>query len=292
VPVLAQPDALAAHLRTAMAYPFFGKPVAGIRSVGVAALERYDPADDAVVLTGGKTVTVDGFVRELEPYREHGYLFQDVLRPHPDLAALCGPRLSTVRLVVLLEDGGPAILRALWKIPVGDNPADNFWRLGNLLAGLDAGSGRVARVIQGTGAEKVELERHPDTDQPLIGHPARVALAHRPLHRGRSGVSRAAHAGLGRRVDRLRPGAGRGQHRRRLQPAPARPRQRPHGRALPGVRRPLRQRRRLTRRSDRRRSGVPPAALRSAHDPPAGRPPDVPPKPDLTSDRRLDQFGH
>jgi hypothetical protein len=92
-----------------------------------------------------------------------------MLRPHPELAALCGPRLSTVRLIVLLEQGEPALFRALWKIPVGDNPADNFWRPGNLLAGLDAESGRVVRVIQGTGADQAELERHPDTEQPLIG---------------------------------------------------------------------------------------------------------------------------
>jgi Sugar-transfer associated ATP-grasp len=169
VPGFAQPEALAAHLRSAMAYPFFGKPVAGIRSVGVAAVERYYRAADAVVLSGGEAVAVDGFVRELEPYREQGYLFQEVLRPHPDLAALCGPRIATVRLVVLLEDSGPAIFHALWKIPVGDNPADNFWRPGNLLAGLDAGTGQVRRVIQGTGSDQVELERHPDTDQPLVG---------------------------------------------------------------------------------------------------------------------------
>ena len=30
-------------------------------------------------------------------------------------------------------------------------------------------SGRVVRVIQGTGADQAELERHPDSEQPLIG---------------------------------------------------------------------------------------------------------------------------
>jgi hypothetical protein len=169
VPAFATPAALAAHLRTAMHYPFFGKPVTGIRSVGVAAVERYDPVSDALVFVGGKSLALDGFVKEIEPYRKDGYLFQEMLRPHPELAALCGQRLSTVRLIVLLEDGEPTLFRALWKIPVGDNPADNFWRPGNLLAGLDADGGRVMRVIQGTGADQAELERHPDTEQPLIG---------------------------------------------------------------------------------------------------------------------------
>jgi Sugar-transfer associated ATP-grasp len=168
VPVFADPAALAAHLRAGMRYPFFGKPVAGIRSIGVAAVERYDAAGDALVFMGGRTLALDGFVKEIEPYRKQGYLLQEMLRPHSEVAALCGPRVSTVRLIVLLEDGAPAVFHALWKIPVGANPADNFWRPGNLLAALDA-DGCVTRVIQGTGADQTELDRHPDTEQPLIG---------------------------------------------------------------------------------------------------------------------------
>jgi hypothetical protein len=152
-----------------MRYPFFGKPVAGIRSIGVGAVERYDAGGDALVFMGGKTLGIDGFVKELEAYRKQGYLFQEMLRPHPEIAALCGARVSTVRLIVLIEHGEPAVFHALWKIPVGANPADNFWRPGNLLAGLDAAHGRVTRVIQGTGADQLELERHPDTEQPLVG---------------------------------------------------------------------------------------------------------------------------
>jgi hypothetical protein len=169
VPAFSEPEALAAHLPTGMRYPFFGKPVAGIRSIGVAAVERYDAAGDALVLMGGRTLALDGFVKELQPYRSQGYLFQEMLRPHPEVAVLCGARLSTVRLIVLLENDVPAVFHTLWKIPVGANPADNFWRPGNLLAALDAADGRVTRVIQGTGSDQVELERHPDTEQPLLG---------------------------------------------------------------------------------------------------------------------------
>jgi Sugar-transfer associated ATP-grasp len=159
---LAQPAALAAHLRLGMTYPCFAKPVTGIRSLGVAALEAYDAAADRIVLKGGQALEVEAFVGQLERYRAGGYLFQELLRSHPELEAALGPRLATVRLIVLLEDNGPAVLHALCKIPVGDNPADNFWRPGNLLAALDAG-GRVTRVVQGTGPEQREPESHPDT---------------------------------------------------------------------------------------------------------------------------------
>ena len=164
-----------------MAYPCFAKPVTGIRSLGVAALEAYDAAADRLVLKGGQVLAIEAFVGELDRYLRDGYLFQEMLRPHASLGQVVGPRLSTVRLIVLLEDTGPAILHALCKIPVGDNPADNFWRPGNLLAALDPG-GRVIRVVQGTGPEQRELDDHPDTGGRLQGltipdWPALTALA-------------------------------------------------------------------------------------------------------------------
>jgi Sugar-transfer associated ATP-grasp len=166
---LTEPKTLAAHLRGAMAYPCFAKPVTGIRSIGVAACEGYDAATDTLVFKGGRTLGVDAFVGELEPYRKDGYLFQEMLAPHFEIEALCGRRVSTVRLIILFEDATPTILHALWKIPVGDHPADNFWRRGNLLAALDAADGRVERIIQGVGPDQRELERHPDTGRQLEG---------------------------------------------------------------------------------------------------------------------------
>jgi hypothetical protein len=165
---LSDPGALAAHLRAGIGYPCFGKPATGIRSIGVAALESCDPATDRLVVAGGQTIAVEAFVSELERYLADGYLFQELLLPHPELAKVIGTRLSTVRLIVLHEDAGVSIVHALWKIPTGANPADNFWRPGNLLAALDAGSGRVIRVQQGAGADQREPESHPDTGGRLL----------------------------------------------------------------------------------------------------------------------------
>jgi hypothetical protein len=159
---LAEPAALAGWLRSGLGRPCFAKPVTGMRSIGVAALEGYEQASDSLRLIGERTVPVEAFVAQLEPYRKDGYLFQEMLTPHPALAALIGRSVSTVRLIILLEDETPSILHALWKIPVGDHPADNFWRPGNLLAALDVADGRVTRVIQGVGPDQRELERHPD----------------------------------------------------------------------------------------------------------------------------------
>ena len=120
-----------------------------------------------------ETVPVEKFAAEVDAYRRHGYIFQELLRPHPDLTTICGDRLSTARVVVLVHEDGPRILHAVWKIPVGQNPADNFWRTGNMLGLVDATSGRVTRVVQGSGPDRTEVEVHPDTGQPGAGHELR-----------------------------------------------------------------------------------------------------------------------
>lgn len=169
VPALHGPAGLAGFLRDGMRYPSFGKPVAGIRSIGVSSLDAYESAADVLVLSNGTRITVDAYVEELAPFFKDGYIFQERLVPHPRLQELCGDRIATVRLIVLLGDDGPEITHALWKIPAGDNIADNYWRNGNLLANLDVGTGEVLRVVRGFGIDETEVQAHPDTGHKLIG---------------------------------------------------------------------------------------------------------------------------
>ena len=167
VPTLRGAAQLAEFLRQGMTYPFFSKPSLGTLSLGIAAVQSYDPAADCLVFSTGGTLPVEKFAAEVDAYRRHGYIFQELLRPHPDLTTICGDRLSTARVVVLVHEDGPRILHAVWKIPVGQNPADNFWRTGNMLGLVDATSGRVTRVVQGFGPDRTEVEVHPDTGQPV-----------------------------------------------------------------------------------------------------------------------------
>lgn len=169
IPTLGDPASFAAFLRDGARYPFFGKPVTGIHSVGVTSVTAYDAEGDALVQSNGDRVTVDRYVETLTGFFADGYILQDRLEPHPDVRRLCGDRVTTVRLMVLLGDDGPSILHALWKIPAGGNIADNYWRDGNLLAALDAGSGQVLRVTQGFGVDEKSIEAHPDTGQKLVG---------------------------------------------------------------------------------------------------------------------------
>lgn len=165
---LRDPGAVQAFLREGAVYPFFSKPTSGTNSLGVASVESYDPASDSLRFTDGRMVPVEAFVTAIGRHADEGYWFQERLAPHPTLAELCAGRMSSLRLFVIQDTDGPEILRASWKIAVGDNPADNFWRPGNLLAAIDPESGRVGRVVRGAGPDLVELESHPDSGARLL----------------------------------------------------------------------------------------------------------------------------
>lgn len=117
-----------------------------------------------------------------------GFLFQEMLRPHPELETLCGTSaLSTLRVVLLIEDGVPRLYRVAWKIPAAGNQADNYWRSGNLLAPVDLESGIAGRPSRGFGLEMERLDQHPDTGAAVTGFAvpdwrALVDLACRATH--------------------------------------------------------------------------------------------------------------
>jgi hypothetical protein len=98
-----------------------------------------------------------------------GYIVQRRLRQAPALAALFGPRLWSVRVLVLQADAGPGIHRAVAKIATASNPADNYWRQGNMLGAIDLETGGIFRVVSGTGAGLEINGNHPDTGHPIVG---------------------------------------------------------------------------------------------------------------------------
>ena len=169
VPVIRHHEVLADYLRTDMAYPFFAKPVTGMHSLGTVKSFGVDPENDEIFITSSPSVNVQSFADEIVAYGTNGYIFQECLTPHPVIKEICGPRLSTIRLVVALTDTGPEIMRSVWKVPTGNNIADNFWRPGNILAALDGDSGTVLRSVQGTGPQQIGVDRHPDTEQLIKG---------------------------------------------------------------------------------------------------------------------------
>ena len=162
-------DELAGFLRRGDIYPLFGKPAEGTQSLGSAGLVHYSSADDRIEKTDGARIKVEAFVEDIVQNYGRGYLFQPLMLPHRDIAALCGARLATCRMLTLVTEEGPQLYRAAWKIPAAGNAADNYWRTGNILAKIDLATGIVGRAMTGAGFDLAEVTHHPDTGEQLIG---------------------------------------------------------------------------------------------------------------------------
>jgi hypothetical protein len=159
---------LKAYLTDASVYPLFGKPVQSSLSLGTAGLEGYDQASGSLRLTNGREVALDDFIADVVENYADGYILQDIIEPHPQVAKLAGRHASTVRFYTLGGPNGVELFRACWKITAGANMSDNIWR-GNILAALDYETGQIKRAVRGSGLDQVEVETHPDTGTPLVG---------------------------------------------------------------------------------------------------------------------------
>ena len=160
---------LRTFLRESGHYPLFGKPIDGCQSIGSVSAEGYQQSCDSVLTTAGRLISLDDFVSYVKSHAASGYQFQSRISPHADILQICGNRLATVRLLTIMRNGKPELLRACWKIPAGMHAADNFWRPGNLLAQLDLESGRVMRVIRRSETSCDEITHHPDTGAAIVG---------------------------------------------------------------------------------------------------------------------------
>ncbi len=161
-------DDLAWFLRDPDNYPLFAKPISGKYSLAVLSADSV--ADETTMALRGSPVstTVYDAARALAE-GEDGFLIQRRLEPAPAIAAAFGGRLWSIRLLMLLTPDGPVLHRATAKVPTGSNPADNYWRKGNLLAALDPASGTIWRAVTGSAETFQTVTQHPDTGADLIG---------------------------------------------------------------------------------------------------------------------------
>ena len=141
-------EALASLLRDPALYPFFAKPIDGIYSLGAISADHVTPLGE-VILGDGSQKSVGALAAELLDHAG-GMLIQRRLLPAPSMAERFGNRLSSVRLLTLLTEDGPRIVRAICRIPAPGNIADNFWRLGNIVAAVGIDDGVVRRSVRGT----------------------------------------------------------------------------------------------------------------------------------------------
>lgn len=158
---------LETFLNDRASFPLVAKPVQGMWGSGVFAISEYDREQGRLLLTSGESLSLGAFLQAMEKERD-GYLFQDLLRPHPLLRSAVGDRICSLRIVLIL-DPDPIIISTLWKVATGRAMADNFWEPGNLVGPVDAATGQVGQLFTGMGLHRTPVDTHPDTGVRLVG---------------------------------------------------------------------------------------------------------------------------
>ena len=161
-PLRNQKDMLV-FLREQANYPIFGKPFGSCQSKGTALINAYDKSTDELTIGATSQVPVEEFVETVEKLNQ-AYMFQTLLRPHKEIEPMIGPSVSCVRMFFISDDRGCNLIRAAWKIPANSNSADNFWREGNMLAGIDIETGKITKALQRHDSGTSPVEKHPETD--------------------------------------------------------------------------------------------------------------------------------
>lgn len=168
VTALRAPLDVAAYLRSQATYPFIIKPIRGMFSKDVMLVEGLEPHSNVLQIAGKAAASVDEISARCFQ-RRSGYLLQEQLRPHVDIRQQISDRICTLRIIVLSRPDEPRVMMAVWKIALGGNLADNYWRPGNLLAALDQETGEVVSCSTGLGPNYRVVERHPASGIELRG---------------------------------------------------------------------------------------------------------------------------
>lgn len=162
-------DEISAFLASDARYPVFGKPVSGSKSVGSALFQSFDPETKIVTLGNGRTANVYKLAEEIVRDYPRGFVFQTAVAQDPGVSALIGEALGCLRVVTAMEETGPRVLYAVWKIPAPDAMSDNFWQSGSMLGEVDTANGKVVQVRRGTGLKTEAVETHPTSGKPILG---------------------------------------------------------------------------------------------------------------------------
>lgn len=152
-------------------FPVFIKPIYGSYGRGTYSLISYDASLGCFIDILGRKVFLADLLESCLAKQYRGMLFQKSLQPHDTVQAMIGNTTSCVRIIVALTNEGPKIHMAFWKIARAHNITDNFCmgETGNLLAWVNKNSGAIERITTGLWPNGVEVTRHPDTQQELLG---------------------------------------------------------------------------------------------------------------------------
>lgn len=168
---IGSPAALEAWILNAAPVPFFCKPAVSYKGFGNKLIRALDRERGELHFADGTVAAVRTFAEQHGRAGAPTMVFQEVIKPHPDIAALIGPRLATARFMVLNDGEAPEIYRVGLRLPAGNSMVDNFrgGASGNMLARLDPDSGVVVDVLSAIRLEWSTIDQHPDTGMTFAG---------------------------------------------------------------------------------------------------------------------------
>jgi hypothetical protein len=170
LPSLQTPEELGRYLTQSANTAVYFKRAFGSYGRGNLLVERV--AGDHVVLGSGKKEPLSQFCASLDDGRTLGWVLQEPLSPHPDIAALTGSdKISGLRVHTFLSAQSTRVIKAIFKINIGQRDSDNFEHgaSGNMLGAVDIATGKVVRAISGVGLGQRVNPKHPVSGADIVG---------------------------------------------------------------------------------------------------------------------------
>ena len=154
------------HYLQGVDLPIFGKPVDGSLAIGATSFIARTEAD-LIRLGDGRQVPVETLASQIAQYFGRGYLFQELVRQHPEVEALTGRAVGTLRVVTLWGEDAPKVLYCLHKLPAKGAMIDAHTYSSHALAHVDPATGRMLRVQNTYQMNTRTTQEAPATGAPL-----------------------------------------------------------------------------------------------------------------------------
>lgn len=169
-PSLRSAKELEDYIRSPGHLPVYLKRSFGSYGRGNAMIQSMD--GDNVILGNGTRESVSEFCRTIDEGRSLGWILQPSLTSHTTIRDLTqSDKISGLRIHTFLSRKGAQVIKAIFKINMGARDSDNFEHgaSGNMLGAVDITSGKVVRVVSGTGLNQVDDPLHPLTGAEIVG---------------------------------------------------------------------------------------------------------------------------
>jgi hypothetical protein len=160
--------AVLAFLREPTSLPCFGKPVHGSRGFGAVCLTGIDD-NGRLVLSDGRRVAPQALVDEIRHSYPRGYLFEELVRPHPELEKLIGPVIGTLRVLTIDAGAGPEVLYTTVKAPATGATVDSLAGPIGSSAAVDAATGCILRLQDRRQLGGIDQRTNPTTGSAIVG---------------------------------------------------------------------------------------------------------------------------